>query len=215
MIVYKTTNLTNGKFYVGQDKNNNPSYLGSGTILQNALSKYGRASFVKEVLEICTTQDELDKAEEYWIAELDACNLDIAYNLKSCARGGHTTKYYSPEQLDEYGAKLSHSSKQMWANRTQDEINELCRKIQTKRSQSIERFVDKWKTTYHSKSPEEIALIKARKSQGAKAQHASRKAEDKVKRARAARQKAIGRKRMYLPDGSFKMVYPSELGEAK
>lgn len=30
MVIYKTTNLTNGKIYVGKDEKNNSSYLGSG-----------------------------------------------------------------------------------------------------------------------------------------------------------------------------------------
>jgi hypothetical protein len=32
MIIYKTTNLINGRFYVGSDKYNNPKYLGSGKL---------------------------------------------------------------------------------------------------------------------------------------------------------------------------------------
>ena len=41
MIVYKTTNLINGKIYIGKDMKNNPNYLGSGTILRRAIKKYG------------------------------------------------------------------------------------------------------------------------------------------------------------------------------
>jgi len=42
MIIYKTTNLINGKYYIGKDKYNNPSYLGSGFILYQAIKKYGK-----------------------------------------------------------------------------------------------------------------------------------------------------------------------------
>ena len=41
MQIYKTTNLVNGKVYVGQEKWNNPNYLGSGKILRLAIKKYG------------------------------------------------------------------------------------------------------------------------------------------------------------------------------
>jgi hypothetical protein len=34
MIIYKTTNLVNGKFYIGKDKYNNKDYIGSGKILK-------------------------------------------------------------------------------------------------------------------------------------------------------------------------------------
>ena len=37
MIVYKTTNLINGKIYVGKDSNDNPNYLGSGQIIKSAI----------------------------------------------------------------------------------------------------------------------------------------------------------------------------------
>ena len=44
MIIYKTTNLVNGKIYIGQDSNNNPNYYGSGTLLHKAIKKYGLES---------------------------------------------------------------------------------------------------------------------------------------------------------------------------
>ena len=50
MIVYKTTNLINGKVYIGKDRKNNPSYLGSGILLQKAIRKYGSDNFKKETL---------------------------------------------------------------------------------------------------------------------------------------------------------------------
>jgi len=37
MVIYKTTNLINGKQYIGSDSNNNPNYLGSGTFLIKAI----------------------------------------------------------------------------------------------------------------------------------------------------------------------------------
>ena len=44
MIIYKTTNLINGKFYIGKDSKNDPNYLGSGKILKKAFKKYGIAA---------------------------------------------------------------------------------------------------------------------------------------------------------------------------
>jgi hypothetical protein len=37
MIIYKTTNLINQKFYVGKDTHNNPNYYGSGKRLKLAI----------------------------------------------------------------------------------------------------------------------------------------------------------------------------------
>lgn len=46
--VYKTTNLINGRIYIGQHKSNglDEQYIGSGKILGIALKKYGRRNFV-------------------------------------------------------------------------------------------------------------------------------------------------------------------------
>ena len=51
--IYKTTNLVNGKIYVGKhefskDKRLNSSYLGSGVALKRAIIKYGKENFNRE-----------------------------------------------------------------------------------------------------------------------------------------------------------------------
>ena len=50
--VYKTKNLENGTEYIGYHatKKLDDGYLGSGTILQKSLKKYGTKSFKKEIL---------------------------------------------------------------------------------------------------------------------------------------------------------------------
>jgi group I intron endonuclease len=85
MVIYKTTNLINGKIYVGQDSKNNPEYLGSGVIIKKAISKYGKENFKKEILEVCLTKEELDIKEQYWIKELNS--IDVGYNVSSGGGG--------------------------------------------------------------------------------------------------------------------------------
>lgn len=65
--IYLTENLINSKKYIGQHKNNsfNPSYLGSGTILKQAINKYGKENFKVEVLEECNSKEELNEKEIY------------------------------------------------------------------------------------------------------------------------------------------------------
>ena len=81
MIIYKTTNLINGKIYIGQDSHNIPSYLGSGKLIQLAILKYGKENFVKEVLAYCNSPEDLDEKEKYWIKELNSTDRNIGYNL--------------------------------------------------------------------------------------------------------------------------------------
>jgi len=69
--IYKTTNLLNGKFYIGQTRQkNNRYYKGSGIILNNAIKKYGGENFIVETLEVVDSIDKLDEREKYWIGKL-------------------------------------------------------------------------------------------------------------------------------------------------
>lgn len=85
MLIYKTINLLNNKFYVGKDCNNNPYYLGSGLYLLKAIKKYGRRNFKKEILEFCDL-DNINQREIYWIEKLQARKRGVGYNI---AKGGH------------------------------------------------------------------------------------------------------------------------------
>jgi hypothetical protein len=88
MVIYKTTNLLNGKFYVGKDEKNNPNYLGSGKIFKLALNKNGKENFKKEILEFCDTRELLNNREKYWIESLSATTL--GYNITEGGTGGRT-----------------------------------------------------------------------------------------------------------------------------
>jgi len=90
MIIYKTTNLVNGKIYIGQDKNNNPTYLGSGKILHLAFQKYGIENFNKEILEECGSEEDLNEREKYWIGFYNSTDRKIGYNIALGGNGGDT-----------------------------------------------------------------------------------------------------------------------------
>lgn len=90
MIVYKTTNLVNGKIYIGKDTKNDSSYLGSGMLLTKAIQKYGKESFVKEILEECKDQLTLAEREKRWISLLNATDRKIGYNITEGGVGGDT-----------------------------------------------------------------------------------------------------------------------------
>lgn len=112
MIIYKTTNLINNKFYIGQDTKNNPSYFGSGIKLKLAIKKYGKNNFVKEILEYCETQEQLNEQEKFWIKKTNA--IELGYNL---AEGGFGVSNMSNEIKEKIsksktGVKLNLSDEQ-------------------------------------------------------------------------------------------------------
>jgi len=87
--IYKITNKTNGKIYVGVHSTHdmNDGYMGSGKLILNAIKKYGRDSFTKDILEI------FDKAEDAFLREREIVNEDFirrsdTYNLGFGGSGG-------------------------------------------------------------------------------------------------------------------------------
>lgn len=81
--IYLTTNLVNGKRYVGQhlatefDK----SYKGSGNAIKAAFNKYGWNNFKCEIICWCSTQEELNYREECEIVFHSTFSPN-GYNLK-------------------------------------------------------------------------------------------------------------------------------------
>ena len=57
-ILYKTTNLVNGKIYIGVHSTDNldDGYLGSGVALLAAIKEYGKKSFKRDILKFFYTQ---------------------------------------------------------------------------------------------------------------------------------------------------------------
>ena len=80
MYIYKTTNILNGKIYIGQHYGKRKNYIGSGKLLKEDIKKYGKKNFSNEILEYCDIKN-LDIKEKYWIEKLNSNNPDIGYNI--------------------------------------------------------------------------------------------------------------------------------------
>jgi hypothetical protein len=93
MIIYKTINKINGKWYIGKDMANNPNYYGSGKLITQAITKYGKDNFEKIILETCTSKDELSLREKFWISQTKATSDPLSYNLASGGEGGDLSKF--------------------------------------------------------------------------------------------------------------------------
>lgn len=108
--IYITTNIINGKKYIGQRKlqpNKTPitdNYLGSGTLLLKAIKKYGKHNFTKEILHTCNTQEKANELEIKEINKHNAKNNVNYYNISSGGQYDRTDDWYlkTSKTLREY-----------------------------------------------------------------------------------------------------------------
>lgn len=109
--IYETTNLINGKKYIGQKKSDKflgNKYLGSGKYLKQAVRKYGENSFNVKLLEKCSSEEELNQKEIYWINVYRNNNI-ILYNI---CDGGHYRFYNTGHVFsNEHREKISKAHK--------------------------------------------------------------------------------------------------------
>lgn len=83
-IIYKTTNLITGYEYIGCHTTNDldDGYLGSGKYLKRAVKKYGKESFKNEIIEYCSSREEMTLAESFHVNAAYVARKDT-YNLQT------------------------------------------------------------------------------------------------------------------------------------
>ena len=117
--VYITTNLINGKRYVGRCKmeTTRPNawkyYLGSGHVLKEAIKKYGKENFLKNIISFAYSDEELNKQEIETIKFLNAVKDENYYNISDGL-------YCNP-----------------WENKTEEEQKEIREKIKNKSRKNV------------------------------------------------------------------------------
>jgi group I intron endonuclease len=132
MIVYKATNLINGKIYIGQtslslearkrthfrDAKSNKFNM----LFHNAIREYGTNCFVWEIIDQCLTSESFDDLEKHYI-KLFHCKYPDGYNLTDGGKGGCGLKISSEtrkkksdsmrgERNHNFGKHLSEETKQ-------------------------------------------------------------------------------------------------------
>lgn len=96
--VYKITNLINGKIYIGKDSSCRKNYYGSGVAIINAIKKYGKENFTKEILEEGEwSLNFLNEKEIYWIEKYKSYNYKIGYNRSKGGDGFNNFKEMNSE----------------------------------------------------------------------------------------------------------------------
>lgn len=96
--IYITTCNVNNKKYLGQRKYSRgwEGYLGSGVAFENAVKKYGKENFKREIICEADSPEELNRLEYELSVKYDVVNSDDWYNL--CYGGCSTNGYKFSEE---------------------------------------------------------------------------------------------------------------------
>jgi len=80
--VYITTNLINGKQYIGDHSTDDlkDDYLGSGVYIKRSVNKYGRRNFSRNILEFFDSKERAFFGQEKWINEYNTLSPN-GYNV--------------------------------------------------------------------------------------------------------------------------------------
>lgn len=101
--IYKTTNIINGKFYIGKHKTKdlNDGYIGSGQLLKRAVKKYGIDNFHKEILHICESEKQMNTLEKILVVP----DVETNYNLCPGGHGGwgYINQFITSEEMSRRG----------------------------------------------------------------------------------------------------------------
>lgn len=110
--IYITTNLINGKKYLGQKSFDKgwERYLGSGRCFKAAVEKYGRKNFYRTIVCFCYSLEELNKTEYDLSVFLDVVEDRDWYNL--CYGGSGSPGYILSEEEKH---QRSVKSKEVWS----------------------------------------------------------------------------------------------------
>ena len=118
MHIYKITNTVNNKVYIGQTVQTNPKMRwyahladarrGKKSYLYDSIRKYGKESFVWEIIDFAGSIEELNVKEEYWLNYYKEQGI-VVYNNREAGNN----KTHSPESIERMKAaqKLRHATK--------------------------------------------------------------------------------------------------------
>lgn len=217
--IYKTTNLVNGKIYVGKHRSPqlDESYLGSGIHLSNAVNYYGKENFIVELIDTAESLSELNDKEKLYIQELNARDPNIGYNIACGGDGGQEGLTY--KHTEEAKQKIRDSWKTRshtlsaeerakirsgYANMSEDKKQERSEKLKialTGRSlpEDVKTKIGN-SIRGQKRTPEQIAnMCRAQQNRPA----TSEKTKEHLR--------TVGKGRIWInKDGVSKMIYPEE-----
>ena len=167
--IYKTTNLKNGKFYVGMHSthNLNDGYLGSGLRLRRSIRRNGPENFKIEYLEFFDNRIDLANREKELVNE-DLLKDDMCMNIRTGGSGGWTN-----EQQKQNASKSNQKQKWLmqndkeWANNRLEQLKKNGSNIFTKLWEAGKLKPLDWTGKKHKEeSKKKIGLANSLKQKG-------------------------------------------------
>jgi len=133
--IYKTTNLINGKIYIGKHQTSdlNDDYLGSGKLLIKAINKYGKENFIRIFLFIFNNEFAMNDKESELVTN-EFCLDESNYNMCPGGQGGWG--YVNNNSLGGFGGRsmsVDHKNRlkhgfQLWKDENLEVFRLICSK---------------------------------------------------------------------------------------
>ncbi len=134
--IYKHTNTSNGKCYVGKTKKDVmkrweehvvAALRGSELLFHRAIRKYSPDSWTHETLEVVKTTADANLCESKWINQLRSNDRNCGYNMTSGGDGGQTSSseklsrmFKNVPKTPEHKQHMRESQERYWANNPSD-----------------------------------------------------------------------------------------------
>ena len=154
--LYQIRNNLNGKIYIGvhSTSTENDTYMGSGTLISNAIQKYGKDNFTKTILEYFNSEEEM-YFREAEIVDKEFVLREDTYNIALGGVGGWTksNEVIARKRMNDsewYEKKRENISKGVRKALAEGKCKCATKEFNMKRTQKslLPEFIEKRKNTY-------------------------------------------------------------------
>lgn len=196
-IIYKTTCLVTGRYYVGMHSTDdlNDTYLGSGLRLLRSVKKYGADQHHREILEDLPTREAASEREKELITE----EMRADPECLNCGAGGLGT-VDRPNTTEETRKKLSDAMKAHHASEAGEATKQRLSEFHTGKKRPPEtgaKIAERQRAHYANNV---VRHSEERKQKTSAAMAGKPKPDETVNRMKAA---CTGRKKTWRDDGTW------------
>lgn len=153
-LIYQTTNLVNGKIYIGKHETTDieDDYFGSGKLIRAAINKYGLENFVKTILFELQNEEEMNLLEKCVVTQ-EFCDREDTYNMAIGGDGGwsYANLTYDHDKRVNNGKRLCKQLKEHPEKRFTYKLKQMSNDDQMKYSLKLSISIKQaWKNKGHN-----------------------------------------------------------------